>query len=113
MSLYMSKSLNGQIDMSCFDEKNILKLMIKNETFKIIKMQHISDYKIILKTKVSLSVAEALFKKAINVADISVNWFNKKFIDYDILSLKYVLENDIDNYIIKLKLNCRDVKCSI
>lgn len=109
MSLYMSKSLTSQIDMACFDEKNILKLVIKNENFKILKLQLAPDNKMTLKVKITAQIAEDLFKKRIKNTDMSVSWCNKKTISYDILSLKYVLENDIDNYIMKLKLNCRDV----
>lgn len=107
MSLYMSKSLTNQIDMTSFDEKNILKLSLKDEIFKIIKLQNKNNC-VIVKIKVTAQKAEEIFKKTIKNTEIGMNWYSKKIISYDIISLKHVLENDIDNYIMKLNLSYKE-----
>ena len=103
MSLYMSDSLVGNINLNEV-KKSLIYFKIKGADF-LIKELTIFENKIEIEAFTNDVIAYKLLTKECTVADISLSWpANKEIIEYSVISLKHFLENDMDNYILKLQL---------
>ena len=103
MSVYMSQSLLGKINPNLL-EANFLFLTINGNTIKLKAFEKKENF-ILLTFESNLSIATSLLTKIVDIQAISASWgHNMKFKDYEVVSLKHFLENDMDSYILKLQL---------
>ena len=103
MSLYMSESLVGNINLNQLKE-SLISLKIKENNFKIREL-FVSNNKVEIEIIVNDAIAYQLLSKEFKIADMELSWsINKKLTGYNVVSLKHFLENDMDSYILKLQL---------
>ena len=103
MSLYMSESLVGNVNLNQLKESLIF-LKIQENNFKIREL-YVSNNKVEIETIVSDANAYQLLSKEFKIVDMELSWsLNKKLMQYNVVSLKHFLENDMDSYILKLQL---------
>ncbi len=99
----MSKSLEGNINLEQLKD-SLIYFKIKENNFKIKELIVFND-KLEIETTTSDINSYQLLTKEYKTSDIHLSWStNKEIIDYNVISLKHFLENDMDSYILKLQL---------
>ena len=105
MSLYMSESLIGNVNLNQLEDNALVVFKIKSEVFSIREMT-IEENKISIEIAVDDKRAYNLLSKKYEVNNFYFSWMTEKtFRNYQVVSLKHFLDNDVNSYILKLQIN--------